>query len=89
MREFGTFGDVRVELGDDHVASVEIRRGPNNFFDMTLIASIGDAFEALDAEPGCRAIVLCSEGKHFCAGADFSSTAAISGTALTVPGPFS
>jgi len=73
MREFGTFGDVRVELGDDHVASVEIRRGPNNFFDMTLIASIGDAFEALDAEPGCRAIVLCSEGKHFCAGANFGN----------------
>src|SRR5207249_8678534 len=41
----------------------------DNFFDRDLIASIADAYEALDADPGCRAIVLCSEGKHFCAGA--------------------
>ena len=27
----------------------------------------------MDNEDACRAIVLCSEGKHFCAGADFSA----------------
>ncbi len=64
------FGDVSVDLGDDFVAEVEIHRPPNNFFDAALISSIGDAFEHLAAGP-CRAIVLCSEGKHFCAGADF------------------
>ncbi|MDG2307847.1 MAG: enoyl-CoA hydratase-related protein [Candidatus Binatia bacterium] len=73
MTEFGVFGDVRVELGENYVATVELRRGPNNFFDITLITSIGDAFEALDGEPGCRAIVLCSDGKHFCAGANFGN----------------
>ena len=31
---------------------------------------------ALDADPRCRAILLCSEGKHFCAGADLSGSAA-------------
>jgi enoyl-CoA hydratase/carnithine racemase len=71
MQEFGRFGDVAVTLGNDFVAVAEIRRPPNNYFDAGLIASLGEAFEALDAEPGCRAAVLTSEGKHFCAGADF------------------
>lgn len=73
MEDFGTFGDVQVQIGEEYVATVEVRRGPNNFFDITLIAQIGDAFEALDASPRCRAIVLCSEGKHFCAGANFGN----------------
>lgn len=72
MRDFGSFGDVHVALGDDCVALAEIRRPPNNFFDRALVASLWEAFEALDADPGCRAIVLASEGRHFCAGADFS-----------------
>lgn len=71
MASFGTYGDIAVDL-NDHVAVVEIRRPPHNFFNQALIASIGDAFEALDAEDGCRALVLASEGKSFCAGADFS-----------------
>jgi enoyl-CoA hydratase/carnithine racemase len=69
LRAFGSFGDVHVLLGDDHVALAEIRRPPHNYFDTALIAALANAFEALDAEAGCRAIVLCSEGKSFCAGA--------------------
>jgi len=68
----GTYGDVAVEVGDARVATVEIRRAPANFFDTALITSLADAFEALDADPDCRAIVLCSDGKHFCAGANFA-----------------
>jgi enoyl-CoA hydratase/carnithine racemase len=64
-----TFGDVTVDVGSDLVATVEIHRPPDNFFDRDLIASLADAYETLDANPECRAIVLCSEGKHFCAGA--------------------
>lgn len=70
-----TFGDLEVVVGDDHVATAEIRRPPNNFFDLALIDSIAEAFSTLDDDPRCRAIVLCAEGKHFCAGADFSSPA--------------
>ena len=73
MSEYATFGDVRLELGDNYVATAEIQRGPNNFFDRVLIASLTDAFERLDDEPNCRAIVLASQGKHFCAGANFAS----------------
>lgn len=64
-------GDVVMEVGDDHVATVTIDRPPENYFDIDLIASLADAYERLDADPACRAIVLRSEGRHFCAGARF------------------
>ena len=64
------YGDVAVSL-DEYVATAEIQRPPNNFFDTDLIRSLADAFEDLDAEADCRAIVLCAAGKHFCAGANF------------------
>ena len=73
MTDFGTFGDVHVSLDDNYVATAEIRRPPNNFFSLALIDSLAETFGALDDESGCRAIVLCSEGKHFCAGADFGN----------------
>ena len=57
----------------DYVAIVEIRRTPNNFLDINLLRHIADTYELLDNDDACRAIVLCSEGKHFCAGADFSA----------------
>jgi enoyl-CoA hydratase/carnithine racemase len=69
VRDLDSFGDVGVRLGDDYVAEVEIHRPPHNYFDLPLIDDLASAIEALDAEPGCRAIVLCSEGKNFCAGA--------------------
>lgn len=65
------YGDVEVTR-NGHVAVVEIQRGPNNFFDVQLINSLGDALDTLDADTECRASVLCAQGKHFCAGANFS-----------------
>jgi enoyl-CoA hydratase/carnithine racemase len=67
------YGDVTVTLGDDFVATAELHRPPHNYFDLTLIRSLADAYQALDADPRCRAIVLCAEGKHFCAGANLGS----------------
>lgn len=69
---FGSYGDVTVALDDDYVATIEIHRPPHNYFDIGLIDSLSDALEALDAELGCRAAVLCSEGKNFCAGANLA-----------------
>lgn len=66
------FNDIGVSL-DGHVATVEIQRPPNNFFDHALIQQLADAFEGLDANDDCRAIVLAADGKHFCAGANFGS----------------
>lgn len=68
--------DLAIEIRD-HVATVEIRRPPHNFFDMALIRQLAASYEALDADPACRAIVLCSEGKNFCAGARFGDGAGI------------
>ena len=67
-----TLGDVEVTVHDDGVATVELRRPEENFFDIELIRSLADAYDALDVDPRCRAIVLCSLGRHFCAGADLS-----------------
>lgn len=69
-----TSTDVTVESAG-HVAVVEIHRPPNNYFDTTLIKNLADAYERLDDDVEYRAIVLCAEGKHFCAGADFSRPA--------------
>ncbi|MEM9620877.1 MAG: enoyl-CoA hydratase/isomerase family protein [Pseudomonadota bacterium] len=64
--------DIEVTLAD-HVALVEIQRPPLNFFDRDLIGQIADAFTELDHDPACRAIVLASAGKAFCAGANFGT----------------
>jgi enoyl-CoA hydratase/carnithine racemase len=66
-----TFGDVSVSVAPNYVATVTMHRPPDNYFDTALIASLADAYTTLDDDPQCRAIVLCAEGKHFCAGAAF------------------
>jgi 2-(1,2-epoxy-1,2-dihydrophenyl)acetyl-CoA isomerase len=59
---------------DGHVATIEIHRAPNNYLDVELARQVADALAALDREPDCRSVVLCSEGRHFCAGVDFGAT---------------
>ncbi|HET6910415.1 MAG TPA: enoyl-CoA hydratase/isomerase family protein [Mycobacteriales bacterium] len=71
--------DVTVEIGDDHVALVEMHRPPENYFDVELIRALADAFEALADDKRCRVILLASEGKHFCAGANFGSPRGLGG----------
>jgi enoyl-CoA hydratase/carnithine racemase len=55
------------------VATVEIRRPPHNFFTIPLIRHLADAFEDLEADRRCHAIVLAAQGTAFCAGADFAN----------------
>jgi len=61
--------DVGVSI-EGHVATVEIRRPPNNFLDIDLIANLAKELEALDHVTEVRAIVLAAAGKHFSAGAN-------------------
>jgi enoyl-CoA hydratase/carnithine racemase len=68
----GSFGDVSVDVDANHVALVELHRPPHNFFSMEMLGSLGDAFEAVDADDGARCIVLASEGKNFCGGAQLA-----------------
>lgn len=64
------FKDIAVDVRH-YIATVELRRPPHNFFDVALIGQLAAAFEHLDASTDCRAIVLASQGRSFCAGADF------------------
>jgi 2-(1,2-epoxy-1,2-dihydrophenyl)acetyl-CoA isomerase len=70
-------GELTVELRDDHVATLEFSRPPSNFFSVDLIRQIADACDELARDPRCRAIVLCSAGRVFCAGADFAGAHAV------------
>src|ERR1700746_1728451 len=63
-------GDIGIEK-ISHVALVEIRRPPNNCFDIPLIKEIAGAFESFDDDIHIRAVVLAAQGKAFCAGANF------------------
>ena len=63
---------IQTTIGDDFVATIELCRPPNNFFSIELIVGIADALEQLDDDDRCRSAVICAQGKHFCAGADFS-----------------
>jgi enoyl-CoA hydratase/carnithine racemase len=63
-------GDIRLER-HDHVTVVELARPPYNFFGLDLLTALAEAFEYLDAENHCRALVLAAQGRAFCAGADF------------------
>jgi len=62
---------VTVTLQPDDVALIELHRPPANFFDRAALAAIADAGVQVQ-EAGARAIVLCSEGRHFCAGASLA-----------------
>jgi enoyl-CoA hydratase/carnithine racemase len=70
--QHGTYEHIGVDVAGN-IATIEVRRGPNNFIDTDMVAEIADALEVYDRTPDVRAIVLCAEGKHFCAGADFGS----------------
>jgi enoyl-CoA hydratase/carnithine racemase len=80
--------DIGIEKSG-HVALVEIRRPPNNYFDIPLIKEIAGAFESFDDDVHIRAVVLASQGNAFCAGANFGdgSTLDAQGRRLNEPGP--
>jgi enoyl-CoA hydratase/carnithine racemase len=63
------YGDISVAL-KGHVAEVEIHRPPNNHVSVELMRDLANAFDAIDGDNRVRAIVLASEGKVFCGGAD-------------------
>jgi enoyl-CoA hydratase/carnithine racemase len=66
------FGDHVSVAMDGQVAVVTLDRPPHNFVSVDFMRDLADALEAVDGADG-RAIVLQSEGKSFCAGADFGS----------------
>lgn len=69
-----THDDVAISV-DGAVATIAFDRAPDNYLDVELAAALADAMATLETEPSCRAIVLRSVGKHFCAGAKLSPEA--------------
>lgn len=63
---------VTVDLADDHVATIEFSRGEAGFLTVPLMAALAEAVEDVAGSGEARAVLLCSAGRHFCAGADFS-----------------
>lgn len=72
--------DTSIRVGverHDHVAVVRFAHAANNHASLPLIRALAEAFETLDADDDCRATVLCSEGRIFCAGADLTADNAL------------
>ena len=64
---------------DGHVALIVFGNPPHNHVNVDLLRGLGDHLEALDANPDIRAVVLASDGKAFCAGADLASDGGMGG----------
>lgn len=62
--------DVKVSR-EGNVTVLTVMRAPHNFFDQALVEDLAQAGFAADDDVDARAIVLRSEGKNFCAGANF------------------
>jgi enoyl-CoA hydratase/carnithine racemase len=73
-KDMTTYKDIGVEKVG-HVGTIEIRRPPLNFFDISLINQIADALDEFDRDIEIRASVLAAQGKAFCAGANFQDPA--------------
>lgn len=71
-------GDVSVERRGE-VGLVTLRRPPHNLLTEPALGRLADALHGLGGT--VRAAVLCSEGRSFCAGADFRSSDAPDPTA--------
>ncbi|MEZ5985319.1 MAG: enoyl-CoA hydratase/isomerase family protein [Hyphomonas sp.] len=56
-----------------NVTEIVFSNPPNNHANVALLREIGETILKLDENPDCRAIVLASDGKAFCAGADLAN----------------
>lgn len=57
---------------DGYVGIIEVQSPPANYFDLEVLRRIAEVGHELAAS-GTRAIVLASQGKHFCAGLNFGA----------------
>jgi 2-(1,2-epoxy-1,2-dihydrophenyl)acetyl-CoA isomerase len=63
--------EIRVNV-ENNVGTVEINRPPHNHVSHQLIGHLVESLHSL-CDDGCRAVVLCSAGRNFCAGADLAT----------------
>jgi len=63
---------VRLSFSDQGVATVTISNPPLNIYDLDMRDGLIEAISAVRDNPDARALLLCSEGRNFSAGADLS-----------------
>lgn len=56
----------------DHIGTISFACPPYNHVSVELLEVLADQLLALDDSDDCRVVILRSEGKVFCAGADFN-----------------
>lgn len=77
------YGDSISVVVDGNVATVTFSRPPNNHVSVPSMRDLADALEDADHNNQVRAVVLRSEGKAFCAGADLVAPDGIGGTGMS------
>jgi len=75
------YGEISLAR-DGHVAVLEIDRPPHNHVSVELMRDLADALVDIDGALDLRAVVLCSAGKSFCAGADLVAPTGIAGSGM-------
>jgi enoyl-CoA hydratase/carnithine racemase len=70
-----------------YVSIVTFDWPPNNHVSPGRLSNLADTLEKLDTDPDCRTVVLQSNGKAFCAGADLKEGEASQTTSTTEPDP--
>jgi enoyl-CoA hydratase/carnithine racemase len=58
---------------EGHVGIVTFACPPYNHVSVALLEALADALHALDDDDACRVVLLQSDGRIFCAGADFTA----------------
>lgn len=64
---------IEIDVNADHVATITLNRPPVNALEPQIREELVWAFDTMHDRDDVRAIVLCSRGKVFCAGADIKA----------------
>lgn len=68
-----------------HVREVRFAHPPHNHATVEVLGAVADALDAADSDDAIRAVVLASEGRIFCAGADLATKGGFGGDAAADP----
>ncbi len=62
-----------IQSGKPFVAALELVNPPFNYVNTELLREYADLLDAFDQDPQVRSVVLTSQGRVFCAGANFNA----------------
>lgn len=75
------FGPIRIDHPADGVTRITLHRPERlNALTLELVDAMHAALDAVDADHGCRAVILTGAGRGFCAGLDLDGFGTVPGT---------